>query len=717
MRILFIVFLLLLPICSYAETKTITKTAKVVVPENQSVEQVKQYISDRLFREAAEEAGVAVSSSTVLVDGKVSKDEIKMQTSAIAKKDVKVLNQAIEKGQTYITVQVTATVDSGELDAFLRQLMQNEALKQELEQERKEKLALEKKLKNASKEEYDKTLSVQAANIAKARAARQKQLEKEISNAKQQLMEAQRRQQAEELQAAKELEQIQKEYMAQDAALQARIAAEKDAQAKAEMEHQALLAELAKNALINDKTMDIAANDTVEVIAIDAAQVRTNFSSLVNEYKTAMNANSKQLEMYHKSQLAILEKQKFTEEIPKKGEWDNTATYNEKKNAYDKRKADFENKKKQDIAELKAEYAEKKAKNEKDTKTSLLKALKPLYERLKKYNTGMYISSNTSKAVIDFGERDLDNMKLPIIVKYKTKKYNFTYKFTSLQEFRAMYDTRASFKAVPLFGLEPNGAKGAKPYLTGFRVVHLGNNKEQFFSINPKYEIFPEILQYEKMGDELNPKPKIQETENTQYIQETKDSVDSYKSSYKYHTSDTVTFTDSYKSTYYLYGFQAAGGFNLDIMNIEFAMQSHWRFNRWFGLYLNGGVIIGFGGLKSLLQSNNDYDDDYYDDYYDYYYYYRSSSKAETTIDSGLAGGIGLDIYLTNNLLLFGEANIGYFFQDNGKNSLAGIFRGGIALQSKDMSRGSLRFNAFIEGILSETVSGSTPYFGIGILF
>lgn len=714
MRILFIVFLLILPICSYAETKTITKTAKVVVPENQSVEQVKQYTSERLFREAAEEAGVAVSSSTVLVDGKVSKDEIKMQTSAIAQKDVKILKQEIEKGQTYITVQVKATVDSGELDAFLRQLMQNEALKQELEQERKEKLALEKKLKSASKEEYDKTLSAQAANIAKAQAARQKQLEKEISNAKQQLMEAQRRQQQEELKAAKDLEQIQKEYMAQDAALQARIAAEKDAQAKAEMEHQALLAELAKNALINDKTMDIAANDTVEIIAMDAAQVRTNFSSLVNEYKVAMNANSKQLEMYHKSQLAILEKQKFTEEMPKKGEWDNTATYNEKKNAYDKRKADFENKKKQDIAELKAEYAEKKAKNEKDTKTSLLKALKPLYERLKKYNTGMYISSNTSKAVIDFGERDLDNLELPIIVQYKTKKYNFTYKFASLQEFRAMYDTRASFKAVPLFGLEPNGAKGAKPYLTGFRVVHLGNNKEQFFSVNADYKIFPEILQYEQMGDELNPKPKIQETENTQYIQETKDSADSYKSSYKYHTSDTVTFTDSYKSTYYLYGFQAAGGFNLDIMNIEFAMQSHWRFNRWFGLYLNGGVIIGFGGLKSLMQSNDRYDDDD-DDYYDYYY--RSSSKAETTIDSGLAGGIGLDIYLTNNLLLFGEANIGYFFQDSGKNSLAGIFRGGIALQGKDMSRGSLRFNAFIEGILSETVSGSTPYFGIGILF
>ena len=705
MRILFIIFLLILPIYSYAEIKTITKTEKVVVPANQSVEQVKQYISEKLFREAAEEAGVAVSSSTVLVDGKVSKDEIKMQTSAIAQKDVKILKQEIEKGQTYITVQVKATVDSGELDAFLRQLMQNEALKQELEQERKEKLALEKKLKSASKEEYDKTLSAQAANIAKARAARQKQLEKEISNAKQQLMEAQRRQQAEEIQAAKELEQIQKEYMAKDAELQARIAAEKDAQAKAEMEHQALLAELAQNALINDKTMDIAANDTVEITAVDAAQVRTNFSSLVNEYNVAMNANSKNMEMYHKSQLAILEKQKFTEEMPKKGEWDNTATYNEKKSAYNKRKSDFENKKKQDILDLNAEYAEKKAKSEKDTKTSLLKALKPLYERLKKYNTGMYVSSNTSKAVIDFGERDLDNLELPIIVKYKTKKYNFIYKFTSLQEFRALYDTRASFKAVPVFALEPNGAKGAKSYLKGFRVVHLGNNKEQFFSVNPKYDIFPEILQYEQLEQELNSKPKQQEVNNIQIKAD-----DTSKTVYKPNTSDTVKLVNSYKTSYWLYGFQAAGGFNLDIMNVEFSMQPHWRFNRWFGIYINGSVILGIDGLKDNIGR-----DDNYDDYYDYHY--RSSSNTNNTIDTGLTFGLGIDFYLTSNFLLFGEANAAYFAEDNGKSSFGGVFRGGIAFQNKNMERTGMRLNIFLESMMTDTISGSTPYFGAGIYF
>lgn len=704
MRILLIIFLCLLPVYSFAEIKTITKTSKVVVPENQSVEQVKQYTSEKLFREAAEEAGVAVSSSTVLVDGKVSKDEIKMQTSAIAKKDVKILNQEIDKGLTYITVQVTATVDSSELDAFLRQLMQNEALKQELEKERKEKLELEKRLKSASKEEYDSTLSAQAENIAKIRAARQKQLETEISNAKQQLMEAQRRQKAEELQAAKELEQIQKEYMARDAALQERIAAEKDAQAKAEMEHQALLAELSQNAFVNDKAMDISSNDTVEMAAIDAARVRVNFAALVKEFNTAINANSKQMEIYHKSQLLVLEKQKFTEKMPKKGEWDNTATYNAKIAAYNKRRQAFEDKKQTDIAILKAEYENKTEKNIKESKQTLLNALSPLYERLKKYNTGDYISSDTSKAVIDFGERDLDRLELPVIIKYQFKTYDFIYTFTSLQEFRAMYETRASFRAVPVYALEPNGAKGAKQYLKGFRVVHLGNNQEKFFAVDAKYEIFPEIKQYEDMQEELTPKQQQEDKKENDYVlSNNKEKV------YKAPTSDTVKIMDNtYKTSYWLYGFAGAGGFDLNIMNIEFGVQTHWRINRWFGIYTNGSLLLGISGLNTLNNLKDNYDD----------YYIHSSGSNSSTLDTGLALGLGLDFYLTNRVLLFGEANAAYFIEDDSKkSSLAGVIRGGIAFQSEDMRRIGMRFNIFIEGIISDTVSGSTPYFGAAMYF
>ena len=381
-RFLIIITFLLLPLLANAEVKKITKTERVVVPQNQSVEQVLKYTSEKLARQAAEEAGVAISSNTTLVDGKISKDEVKMQTSAIAQKDTKLLKQEVVNGATYITVQVTATVDAAELDAFLRQLTQNEALKKELEKERKAKLDLEKKLKKASKEEYDATLSKEAENIAKVQAARQKQLEIEMANAKQQLIEAERRQKQEELKAMQELEQIEREYKAQDAALQKKIAAEKDAEVKAEMEHQALLAELAQNALINDKKLDTTASDTIEIIVIDAGSVRVNFAALIKEYKTAMDANEKKINALYKTQMDMLKKQTFKEQKPKKGEWEKTESYNAKVEAYNARKAKFEEDKIVKIKELEENHILKLANSRKESTKSLIKALTPLYERL-----------------------------------------------------------------------------------------------------------------------------------------------------------------------------------------------------------------------------------------------------------------------------------------------------------------------------------------------
>ena len=388
MRYILIICFLFIPLFSYGEVKKITKTERVVVPQNQSVEQVLKYTSEKLARQAAEEAGVAISTDTVLVDGKISKDEIKMQTSAIAQKETKLLKQETIKGVTYITVQVTATVDSAELDAFLRQLMQNEALKKELEQERKAKLDLEKKLKNASKEEYDKTLSKEAENIAKVQAARQKQLEIEMANAKQQLMEAERRQKQAELEAVQELERLEKEYKAQDAALKKKIAEEKNAEAKAEMEYQALLAELTQNALINDKTLDATANDTIEMIVIDAASVRVNFAALIKEYKTVTDANNKKLKQLHDNQLKLVKNQTFKEKKPVKGEWEQTNEYKSRLAEYEKHKKEFESNKNEKIKNIEYAYQEKIENNKTEATKSLVKTLEPLYKRLQKYSNG-----------------------------------------------------------------------------------------------------------------------------------------------------------------------------------------------------------------------------------------------------------------------------------------------------------------------------------------
>lgn len=703
-RFLIIITFLLLPLLANAEVKKITKTERVVVPQNQSVEQVLKYTSEKLARQAAEEAGVAISSNTTLVDGKISKDEVKMQTSAIAQKDTKLLKQEVVNGATYITVQVTATVDAAELDAFLRQLTQNEALKKELEKERKAKLDLEKKLKKASKEEYDATLSKEAENIAKVQAARQKQLEIEMANAKQQLIEAERRQKQEELKAMQELEQIEREYKAQDAALQKKIAAEKDAEVKAEMEHQALLAELAQNALINDKKLDTTASDTIEIIVIDAGSVRVNFAALIKEYKTAMDANEKKMNALYKTQMDMLKKQTFKEQEPKKGEWEQTESYNAKVEAYNARKAKFEEDKIVKIKELEENHILKLANSRKESTKSLIKALTPLYERLVKYSEGRYATSNTAKAVISFGERDIDNMQLPIKIKYRGNEYNFIYQFESIGEFRVMYETRASFKATPLFAAEAKGTNKAMAYLKGFNVVHLGNNKEKFFEVNDGYNIFPEIIEYRNMQDEVSGK-NILVNESAGY------------GLLKQNTSDINLTKQEYKRSYWLYGFNLAGGFNGDVLLFDFSSQIHWRFNRVLGLYTSFGLTIGAGGISSNNSRSynyNDYDDD---DYYDGSSSTKRSSSSVESIDSSLYIGLGIDIYMTDNVVLFGEVNGGYFYEERLNSNFGAIFKGGLALHYITNAFGDVRLSVFLEQIISETTSGKTPFFGAGVQF
>ena len=689
MRYILIICFLFIPLFSYGEVKKITKTERVVVPQNQSVEQVLKYTGEKLARLAAEEAGVAISTDTVLVDGKISKDEIKMQTSAIAQKETKLLKQETIKGVTYITVQVTATVDSAELDAFLRQLMQNEALKKELEQERKAKLDLEKKLKNASKEEYDKTLSKEAENIAKVQAARQKHLEIEMANAKQQLMEAERRQKQAELEAVQELERLEKEYKAQDAALKKKIAEEKNAEAKAEMEYQALLAELTQNALINDKTLDAAASDTIEMIVIDAASVRVNFSALIKEYKTVTDANNKKLKQLHDNQLKLVKNQTFQEKKPVKGEWEQTNEYKSRLAEYEKHKKEFESNKNEKIKNIEYAYQEKIENNKTEATKSLVKTLEPLYKRLQKYSNGQYISSKTVKAVISFGERNIDHLRLPIYIKYNGKKYSFDYKFGSVEEFRTMYETRGSFKAIPLFGAEAKGSSHAQSYLTGFNVVHLGNNRTQFFKVDADYNIFPEIVEYEKMLEVLNPKPKEEPVK---------------KSEIKRHTSDTYSRYRNSIDHFMLYGVYNGLGFDIDSYMVDIDAQLHFKFGDWFGIYFNGGFFTGFYDLGYNKKS----------DYYDYYGSSSSSTSTESS-DFILHAGMGIDLYFNDISMMFVEANAGYVWSSDYFNRFVLLAKAGIGLHS--IGNTKMRLNLFIEHTFLDLVKKQVPFFGVGFQF
>ncbi len=705
MRFIIILLLLILPFTSYAEVKQITKSKEVVVPNNQSEDQVFQYTSNELARQAAEEAGVAISSSTKLVDGKISKEEVKMQTSAIAKKDAKITARHTRGSERYITVKVKVSVDSKELDSFLRQLMQNEALRKELEEERKKNSDLTKKIQKASKEEYNKTLNKQAEEIAKTQEARKKQLEQDMSNAKQQYMEAKRRQKAEELKATEDLVRIKKEYLQQDAALKKKIAEEKDAEVKAEMELQAYIAELAQNALVNDKEMDtMRQGETVEIMKQEASEVRIKYAALKKEYDTLQKTHEKQQEIIYNNQYKAISEQVFKMEKPVKKEWDTTDMYNEKLKKYKQEKKSFEENKAAQLKKLKSDYESKKIQDQKKYIESFLKASTPFYNRLKRYSIGGYKSSSSSKAVISFGERDIDNYRLPITIKYNGKKYDYTYQFNNVDEFRAMYETRSSFIAIPLFNVEPKGTNQAAAYIDGFEVIHLGNKQRQYFKTNYLFTVFPEIDEYDTLqhnllyGDKKVEQKKAQEEVKQQPVTEKRRS----------YSSDVHVRQEDYNSSYNIFGIGLGGSFDLNMFGAEFYTQYHRRFNRWFGIHTSLGAILS----ASVMNSNSNEGEYSYGSYYQ-----PASDRSESMLDTGVYFGLGIDIYLTNNLILFGSANGGYFYDTLNSSGFGGIFKAGAALQSSKMRPLGLGLSAYISVFTTNTISAKSPFFCMGLYF
>lgn len=152
-----------------------------------------------------------------------------------------------------------------------------------------------------------------------------------------------------------------------------------------------------------------------------------------------------------------------------------------------------------------------------------------------------------------------------------------------------------------------------------------------------------------------------------------------------------------YEFFYGSLGLSVAGAFSGDgyeeVISVEGNVQGHWRFNRWIGVYINFDLLVGTGKLQSVV-----------------------NNKTEGA-DIGLMVGGGFDFYVTDNILLFGEANGGFFLATylaiaDGGFGLGGNVKGGIAFQ---IYSPNLRFDIFGEKFFVKFVSGDNAFVGAGV--
>ena len=165
----FIITILLFNIVCFAKMQSFTKEATEIVPPNQSQDQVIDYLTQKLTREATEEAGTFITSNLQIDNYKITKDEFTSFAGSISKVKVEEKETFTKDNNQYVRVKVNIKVDTDNVKAYLEKIMKdNEYKKQaqkamkEAEQLRKKNLELEKKLKKASKQEYENKLALKA---------------------------------------------------------------------------------------------------------------------------------------------------------------------------------------------------------------------------------------------------------------------------------------------------------------------------------------------------------------------------------------------------------------------------------------------------------------------------------------------------------------------------------------------------------------------------
>ena len=204
--LLFLIF----PLLVFGQVKSFSKEDIAVVPSNQSQDQVIAYLTQKLTREATEEAGVFIKSELHVREGNVTKEEITNIAGSISKIKKEKVKTYTENGQQYVYMKLKVSVDTSSVKTFLTKIKQDNVYKEEVEKLRKENLQLEQKLRTASKQQFDQELSLEAKYQVEIQRQRAVEYNKLALQAKEEFSNAERKQQEEEMKRQQQMMAFQK---------------------------------------------------------------------------------------------------------------------------------------------------------------------------------------------------------------------------------------------------------------------------------------------------------------------------------------------------------------------------------------------------------------------------------------------------------------------------------------------------------------------------
>ena len=489
----FLILFLLFNTVTFAEIKTFTKEATEVIPENQSQAQVIAYLTQKLTRQATEEAGLFINTEFSVKNKEITKDEFTSVAGSISKVVVKDKETFTKDNQQYVKVKINIEVDTDSIQPYLDKILQDNQYKREADELRKKTLELEEKLKTATKKQYEQELSAQVQQQMELQKQRAIELNKMAIQAKEEYAKAEQSQKQQEIKRQEELNALKKQIEQENLKTQQKIAQEKDNIKKAELENQAKIQELENKAKENMINWQQSTNKTtIEQAIEEATKVKQEVNELFEKFEKLSKTNKEDLIKSYDTQINILKTNGFQEQEPIKDSWETQNEYNLRLQKYESDKKIFEENADKKIKELENTKDDNLLKEEMGTLNSTINTTKPFIDKLKYFQTEKFYSKDGIKAkLISVGEINAEEQYFILNVNYENKDYSLKYNFSNIgrEKAKLMCQTQNQFIIEPLFSVNNNLAKE----LSSFNIKHLGTNLETNIDVSININKFDEI--------------------------------------------------------------------------------------------------------------------------------------------------------------------------------------------------------------------------------
>jgi hypothetical protein len=487
---------------AFAEIKVFEKETTWKAAKNQSQEQAERLAIMEAQRQAIEEAGVFISSLTVVKDFRLDKDEITQLASGILQTKTMGVPALSTCDDTFcVRVKTIIQVDTSVLDRQIEAFMKDKgALKRE-EEALKRVRELQTQLANLKGSEVKRLeeLNIQALALERDRDRQRLFREEQALKAKGELSRAE----ADRIAKEREMqERINRTLAEQEKAKReeaAALTAEQDRIKRAQLENEQRWNDLArKSQLTQDQWVVIDDSLSLRQAVTEVTDLKQEIANLKGRLDYQYGENTRNLTAAYAQQRALTTT-KLPLKLAPKDAFETTAEYNARISTYERQVKEVEMEKGAAVEMLKKEETLKLAEAKVAYLGQQIRVLAPFIKRLQDLQDRKFTLPEGGSMVVELGDPDADNNRFPVRLQHSSKSWSKYWNYTDRNIARDFYRTKTYLKAEGLFQIEQMAK--LNPKLTAARVTHPGTKETREFDLET-LRVFSEIDQFAKFQQE-----------------------------------------------------------------------------------------------------------------------------------------------------------------------------------------------------------------------